>query len=448
MSEKKEERIGPERPAPRKEVNFEAELKRDSRLLKDSKDALGKDDFDAEQIRKMLQEIHVVNGVGDFGRYKYDKYRQVLDYIKQIDRVFDSYPKNESVTFLDCGCGKSYLSFILYQHCRDVLKRKVRIIGVDRNPDLIAKCNESAKKLGFENMQFYAANIGNFQINEKINVLYSLHACDTATDMMIAQGVNVEADYIFSVSCCQKTNRRNMSGGPISALTRFQHYKERIVDMVGDTMRSLLLEHLGYKVQLLEFTPSETTPKNIVLVADRKHMAKYKDYISALPKYLELKSEFHFAPKLEEYLFPRIGVDLQKQSEKNALQRNKPLFERKRALLEMRETLEDAQRNIAMLKVKIDRLSSSRGYLKLAESKYGPLQRGEISPFRLPETTACLGLQRSAAALGVQSAGPRLDNNDAAASGKAVTVNSEGDAVGLASMFQEETEGVRKFSVT
>ena len=151
-----------------------------------------------------------------------------------------------------------------------------KIIGVDNNPDLINKCNNTAKELGFEYMEFHHADIQAFKPDEDIDIVYSLHACDSATDQTIAKGVMVKAKYIFSVSCCQHTNRKKMVRQPLKSISRYQPYKERLVDMIGDSMRALLLEHVGYGVRIFEFVAAEQTPKNIMLRAVN-HSVKKQD---------------------------------------------------------------------------------------------------------------------------------------------------------------------------
>jgi hypothetical protein len=210
---------------------------------------------------------------------------------------------------LDCGCGKSYLSFVLYQYCQEVLGRELNIIGIDNNAELIGKCNDSAKNLGFTGMQFHNSDIAAFKTDAKIDITYSLHACNTATDQTIAKGINMGAQYIFSVSCCQHTNREKMAGHCLASISRYRPYKERLVDMVGDSMRALLLEHLGYGVSIFEFATTAQTPKNIMLRAI-KGTVKQQDQTQAMAKYKELVKGFNFAPALENMLNSTLEMQL------------------------------------------------------------------------------------------------------------------------------------------
>jgi trans-aconitate methyltransferase len=258
-------------------------------------------DFNSNNLRTLFREIGLYSPADQFYKARTRKHQQILAYIPQINNVFNKLSTKRPVVLLDCCCGKSYLSFVLYEYCTAMLKRKIKIIGVDSNSDLIAKCNNSAKELGFTNMQFYQANVGEFRPDEKVDVVYSLHACDHATDYTIAQGIKLDVQYIFSVSCCQHTNRERMSSHPLTSISRFRPYKERLADMVGDTMRALLLENLGYGVDIFEFVASIQTPKNIMLRAIR-NSAKNQERSEAIVRYKQLVNMFNFMPELANLL--------------------------------------------------------------------------------------------------------------------------------------------------
>ncbi|MGD9152776.1 MAG: SAM-dependent methyltransferase [Gammaproteobacteria bacterium] len=258
-------------------------------------------DFNLDNLTTLFREIGLYNSENQFYHQRIRKREQIFAYIPQISAAFRKLSTKRPIVMLDCGCGKSYLSFVLYQYCTTVLKRKIKIIGVDNNAELIDKCNHSAKELGFANMQFYNFAIETFGTNDAIDIAYSLHACDLATDQTIAKGVQLDAKYIFSVSCCQHANRAKMSKHPLTSVSRYQPYKERLVDMLGDSMRALLLERLGYGVNIFEFVAAEKTPKNIMLRAVKNAVRK-RDQIQAAIEYKRLVKMFNFAPKLEEML--------------------------------------------------------------------------------------------------------------------------------------------------
>lgn len=261
--------------------------------------------FNVANLKKLFREVGLHNPSGEFYGERIHKHQQVFDYIIQIKAAFSKLSTKRPIVLLDCGCGKSYLSFLLYEFCKTILTRELKIIGIDNNADLIRKCQKTAEELKFNHMEFFHSNIEEFKTDEAIDIVYSLHACDTATDQTIAKGILLDAQYIFSVSCCQHTNRHNISKHPLQCITRHQPYKERLVDMVGDGMRALILEHLGYGVKLFEFTATEYTPKNIMLRAI-KNTVKRQDQEMAKDNYNKLVAMFNFFPTLYSLVEQRL----------------------------------------------------------------------------------------------------------------------------------------------
>ncbi len=253
--------------------------------------------FDLTNLTTLFREIGLFSSNDRPYKAQTRKHQQIHAYIPIIESACNKLSTKRPIVMLDCGCGKSYLSFAVYAYFTNVLNRDIRIIGIDRNADLISKCNESANTLGFEHLNFYCADVAAFTPDESIDVVYSLHACDAATDYTIAAGINFGAQYIFSVSCCQHTNRNNMRSHALSSISRHAPYKERLTDMIGDSMRALILEHYGYGVNVFEFINSQYTPKNIVLRAI-KNKAKKTSRAQALAQYQNLATMFNFEPAL------------------------------------------------------------------------------------------------------------------------------------------------------
>lgn len=259
-------------------------------------------DFNSANLKNLFREVGLYSPKNQFYAERVRKHQQVFAYIAQIKSAFNKLSTKRPIVLVDCGCGKSYLSFILYEYCKTILDRKVKIIGIDNNPDLISKCQKTAQELDFEHMAFCCADVETFVADEDIDIVYSLHACDTATDQTIATGIKCDAKYIFSVSCCQHTNRGKIKKHPLQNVTRHQPYKERLVDMLGDSMRALLLQHMGYGVNIFEFIAAEYTPKNIMLRAI-KGSVKKSEQENARSNYRQLVEMFNFAPALETLLF-------------------------------------------------------------------------------------------------------------------------------------------------
>jgi hypothetical protein len=258
-------------------------------------------DINLTNLENVFREIGLYSSANQCYKARIRKHQQILAYIQQIQPILNRLSRKRPIVLLDCACGKSYLSFALYAYCQTILQRQIKIIGVDNNTDLINKCTASAAKLGFTNMCFYSSNLDSFKLDEKIDIAYSLHACDTATDQTIGLGINLGAHYILSVSCCQHTNRLSIGKHSLTSVSRFRPYKERLVDMIGDSMRALLLESKGYAVDIFEFVASEQTPKNIMLRAT-KNAANKKAKEQAMIQYDYLVETFNFAPKLENLI--------------------------------------------------------------------------------------------------------------------------------------------------
>lgn len=257
-------------------------------------------DFNLSNLTTLFREIGLYSSGNKLFQSQTRKHQQILAYLQQFQSIFGKFGTKKPLVLLDCGCGKSYLSFVLYEYCRSVLKREIKIIGIDWNPELIRKCQNSAESLGF-NMEFISSTVNTFQTKTKVDIIYSLHACDKATDQTIATGINLGARYILSVSCCQHTNREKISNHPLTSISRHKPYKERLVDMIGDSMRALLLESIGYRVDIFEFIATNQTPKNIMLRAI-KDTAKKERRDEALTQYHQLVNMFNFAPELERLL--------------------------------------------------------------------------------------------------------------------------------------------------
>ena len=258
--------------------------------------------LETRELKELFTAIGISNINGDNFKGKLRKQRQIFDYLVHIKKVVGKLSTKRPINVLDCACGKSYLSFITNYYLTTILKRKVRFVCVDYNEHVIKKSAAAATKLGFDNMEFVCSDIMDYDVKIKPDIVYSLHACDTATDMTIAKGILEGAKYIMNVSCCQRTTNYQLKKYPLSSITRYGVYKERIVDMVSDSMRGLLLESMGYKVHLFDYVPSSETPKNIMLKA-QKIESNSKKMMKAITEYKKVNSLFNIQPKLFDYLY-------------------------------------------------------------------------------------------------------------------------------------------------
>ena len=203
-------------------------------------------------------------------RAKYDKYKQINRFIELIDHAFKDYGKKE-ITILDFGCGKSYLTFILYYYF--AVKRGIQatIIGYDLKEDVVNRCGEIAKKYGYNGLEFVRADVTKDVLTDRnIDMIVTLHACDVATDFALHYAIQKKADFIFSVPCCQhEVNSSIHKGGDLDILLNHGIIKERISALLTDSIRANVLEDMGYNVDMIEFIDFDHSPKNIMIRAKR-----------------------------------------------------------------------------------------------------------------------------------------------------------------------------------
>lgn len=243
-----------------------------------------------------LVELGIMNEQGKVLARKYDKFKQINRFLEMVEDVLPSLPEGRPLTIVDFGCGKSYLTFALYHYLTIQERRTLNVVGLDLKADVIEHCNQLAERLNYSNLRFLVGDIADYNELEQVDMVVTLHACDTATDAALEKAVRWDASVILSVPCCQHELFAQVDSPVMEPLLSHGILKERFSALATDGIRAKLLDILGYKTQLLEFIDLEHTPKNILIRAVKgqsgrqeqlwREYTAFRDFLQAKP-YLE-----------------------------------------------------------------------------------------------------------------------------------------------------------------
>ena len=214
-----------------------------------------------------LIDLGVMTKEGKIVRQKYDKYRQINRFLEFVEDILPQLSKEREQTIIDFGCGKSYLTFAMYYYLKELKGYDIRIIGLDLKEDVIAHCNELKDKYGYGKLSFLVGDIASYTDVDAVDMVVTLHACDTATDYALAKAVQWGAKVILSVPCCQHEANRMMENELLQPVLQYGVLKERMAAIMTDAVRANLLTAKGYDTQILEFIDMEHTPKNLLIRA-------------------------------------------------------------------------------------------------------------------------------------------------------------------------------------
>lgn len=237
-----------------------------------------------------LIDLGVMTKDGKIVRQKYDKYRQINRFLEFIEDILPQLDKHREQTIIDFGCGKSYLTFAMYYYLKELKGYDIRIIGLDLKEDVIAKCNELKDKYEYDKLQFFVGDIASYSDTDAVDMVVTLHACDTATDYALAKAVKWGAKVILSVPCCQHEANKMIENSLLEPVLKYGILKERMAAIMTDAVRAELLSAKGYDTQVLEFIDMEHTPKNLLIRAVKtgKAASEYWEKVQAMEKEFNL----------------------------------------------------------------------------------------------------------------------------------------------------------------
>lgn len=250
-----------------------------------------------------LVDLGVMTAEGAVVKARYDKFRQINRFLEFVQDILPELPKGREVRILDFGCGKSYLTFALYYYLHCVKQYPVRITGLDLKKTVIEECNRLAKSYGYDALEFLCGDIADYTGADAVDMVVTLHACDTATDYALYKALRWKASVILSVPCCQHEWNRQMENEQLEFFTKYGIIKERMSALMTDAFRANVLEACGYKTQILEFIDMEHTPKNLLLRAVKnKDMTQKEQKECLLSKVGEVPSLYGVEPTLYRLL--------------------------------------------------------------------------------------------------------------------------------------------------
>ena len=252
-----------------------------------------------------LYDLGVMSEDGKVLSSGFDKFKQINRFVEIIDDSVKDI-KKKCINVIDFGCGKSYLTFVLYYYLTEIKKIKTNIVGLDLKKDVIEKCNKTAEKYGYSDLHFFCGDIKDYKADFVPDIVITLHACDTATDYALYNSVVWNANYIFSVPCCQHEVNNTVSTQKLSAMTDYGIIKERMSALITDTIRAKILECCGYSVDLMEFIDIAHSPKNLLIRAKKTNISAKKKKDS-LQKIESLRKEFSFDQTLYDLLSDKIN---------------------------------------------------------------------------------------------------------------------------------------------
>jgi len=236
---------------------------------------------------------------GRVTKNRYDKFRQINRYLEFIEDVLEELPKDRTIRIIDFGCGKSYLTFAMYYYLHELQHRDIEVTGLDLKADVIRHCNELAQNLGYTHLHFEKGDISTYDGADAVDMVVTLHACDTATDYALEKAIKWGANVIMAVPCCQHEINKQIKSEVLKPVLKYGLIKERMSALITDALRANLLEQQGYDTQILEFIDMEHTPKNLLIRAVKRKGMQARKKRNDITEVTEL---LQISPTLERLL--------------------------------------------------------------------------------------------------------------------------------------------------
>lgn len=236
---------------------------------------------------------------GKVTKNRYDKFRQINRYLEFIEDVLESLPQDRTIHIIDFGCGKSYLTFAMYYYLHELQNRDIEVTGLDLKTDVIEHCNKLAKEVGYDKLHFERGDISTYAGCNAVDMVVTLHACDTATDYAIEKAIKWGASVIMAVPCCQHEVNKQIKNDTLKPILKYGLIKERMSALITDAMRANLLEQCGYDTQILEFIDMEHTPKNLLIRAVKNEKLRAGSRVGNIEEVTEF---LQISPTLERLL--------------------------------------------------------------------------------------------------------------------------------------------------
>lgn len=255
--------------------------------------------LDASRPIDFLKDLGVQDKDGKINKSRYDKFKQINRYLEFVRDILPHLETEKQIRIIDFGCGKSYLTFALYYYLHEMLGYNLSVVGLDLKEDVIVKCNALSEKYGYDNLKFIRGDIATYEDTQDVDMVVSLHACDTATDFALLKAIGWNAKVIFAVPCCQHEVNKQLKSELLAPALKYGLIKERMAALLTDAIRANMLEEMGYDTDVLEFIDMEHTPKNILIRGVKRNKMKKAE---RKDKLLEMTDALHINTTIQKQL--------------------------------------------------------------------------------------------------------------------------------------------------